>query len=368
MKKLETKNIFTESPEDEQWKMLLYFTYPNNIKRHFDKVGFKKPENELIDVVSGSISQAKEYFDAAKTSSLQIAPLLLYYGVSNLFYGISILTAGIINKISHHGMELRIPNNDSKIADLEVIPCEPKIGALSVFNKRFSPQINICETGKWKVIELLSSIPDILDDFIACYDKGEPHVIPTHMIKNRNSTIEQIELSAVNRFSSYNDALSRIKDYKLCYLPFQASDQMKFIILRHKVYYKEIGIYSISGRKYLQLDHIKNGKPICPSIEIIMFMVLYSLGYISRYHPQIWNPFVRNDISGEKLLIEKFLFYSRRIIPNLALNHLYQKRINFVTESQGMSDLSGIITLEEIQEISHKEVAKTLERERFKIK
>lgn len=365
---MDTKNIFTESPEDEQWRMLLYFTYPNNIKRHLSKLGNQNPDDELIEGISGSISQAKEYFDAAKASSLQIAPLLLYYGVTNLLKGVSDLAAGKINTILNHGMRLDIPIDYCKIADLEVTPHNPENGALSVFNKRFSPQLNICETGSWKIIDLFSSIPDILDDFLSCYENGEPHVIPIHIIKERNSTIEQIELSAISRFSSPEEALSKIIDYKLYYLPFQASDQFQYIILRHKFNAKEIGIYSISGRKYLQLAHIKNGKTICPSVEITMLMTLYSLGFISRYRPQIWNPFVRNDISGEKLLIEKFLFYSRRIIPNLALNHLYQKRIFFITESQGISDLSGIITREEIQEISHREVTKTLERERIRLK
>lgn len=365
---METKKIFTESPEDEQWRMLLYFTYPNNIKQHFDKLGITNPPNELPDRISGSISQAKEYFDATKASSLQIAPLLLYYGVTNLFDGILSLTSGNLNTISDHGMRLKIPNNNCSIADLEVTPRNPKTGALSVFNRSFSPQFNICETGMWKVIELFSSIPDIFDDFVTCYASNEPHVIPIYVIKERNSVIEQIESSVMQRFSSYQEALSRVIDYKLCYLPFQGSLQTKDITLRQKMNAEEIGVHALSGYKYLQLAHKKNGHLVCPSMEIVMFMVLYSLGFISRYHPQIWNPFVRNDISGEKLLIEKFLFYSRRILPNLALNYIYQKRICFVTESQGMSDLSRIIPQEEIQEISRQEVRKVLEREKYRLK
>lgn len=49
--------IYSESPDKEQWKMLLHFTYHRNIERYLDSKGItaSKP---LIEAISGSILQA----------------------------------------------------------------------------------------------------------------------------------------------------------------------------------------------------------------------------------------------------------------------------------------------------------------------
>ena len=99
-----------------------------------------------------------------------------------------------------------------------------------------------------------------------------------------------------------------------------------------------------------------------------MFMALYALGFISRYHPEIWNPFIRNDISGEKLLIEKFLYYSRRFLPNLALNYIMDNKVVFVNETQGFIDNSLYMTKNEVKSIVKEEFRKMMDRERMDLR
>ena len=79
----------------------------------------------------------------------------------------------------------------------------------------------------------------------------------------------------------------------------------------------------------MELPHLKNGKNLNPIQLIILFMGLFALGNISRYKPQIWNPFVRADIIGERLLVERFIAIAKRYIPNLVLNLIRKKRIEF---------------------------------------
>ena len=61
----------------------------------------------------------------------------------------------------------------------------------------------------------------------------------------------------------------------------------------------------------------------CPENEIFfiffpVILFLFIMGSLCRYHPEIWGPFVLNDETGERLLFEKFIYYSRRIIiPNI---------------------------------------------------
>ena len=70
---MKIKKVYTENPEDEQWKILSFYTYPNNVIKYLLKAGIKSPPNDLIESVCGSIAQAKEYFDATKISFLQIS-------------------------------------------------------------------------------------------------------------------------------------------------------------------------------------------------------------------------------------------------------------------------------------------------------
>ena len=72
------KKIFTESPEDEQWKMLLNYTYPNNVKRYFEKKQIINPTDDLVEGICGSISQAKEYLPPGRSKNHQLPVKLRY--------------------------------------------------------------------------------------------------------------------------------------------------------------------------------------------------------------------------------------------------------------------------------------------------
>ena len=50
------------------------------------------------------------------------------------------------------------------------------------------------------------------------------------------------------------------------------------------------------------------------------YVALFTLASLCRYYPERWSPFVMKDTTGEKVLIEKFLYFARRLIPNYVLN------------------------------------------------
>lgn len=89
-----------------------------------------------------------------------------------------------------------------------------------------------------------------------------------------------------------------------------------------------------------------------------MYVALYALGTLCRYHPEKWNPFIRNDITGEKLLVEKFTFYARRLIPNLALNHITGKRMCFTNDKYRQTDKTTPVSRNDVQKIIEEEMRK----------
>ncbi|MCF6409558.1 YaaC family protein [Pseudalkalibacillus salsuginis] len=135
---MEKTYIVTENPEEEQWKLLLRYGYPSNIKKYFDKMQHIHNE-ELIEFIAGSIMQSHAYFESAKHSSLYITPLLIYYGVTNLLAGSASLKLGAKIDIKGHGMTM-IPPTDLKegIGKSFITIKDTEYGGFSKFNKIYS--------------------------------------------------------------------------------------------------------------------------------------------------------------------------------------------------------------------------------------
>lgn len=362
---MEMRKIYTENAEEEQWRIILRYAYENNIKNFLIERGVSSPSEELVENISGSILQAQEYFNASKISTLHISPLLMYYGTTNLYNAIINLTTGQINLIQNHGMQVDITTrNSERIADISVIPRNPSTGALSVFANALSNDTKLCNTGKWSILELIASIPDIYDDTISTYNDVEPFVLPVEVVKQKNMVSERIIKTDFERFNNFEEVLNRLENRKYYLRPQIQKDYVVFI---RKMDFIDESLYSLTGRKYYQISHLKNGSNFTPSLDIILFMLLFSLGYICRYCPQIWNPFIRKDTSGEKLLFEKILQYARRVIPNLMINKLYGQRICFTSEEQGTIDLKSIPQEEDIRNVVQSEIKKYLIMERMKL-
>lgn len=364
---MDIRNVFTESAEQEQWGLLQQFTYTENIKRFLSGKGVSPIDEKLVELISGSILQAKEYFDASKNSSLHISPLLLYYGISNLLNGVASLKLGTSHAITDHGMQLEYSPDKNKIAEAEIKPRNMTTGALSVFEKVFSGKSPIHGSGSWKLIELLGSVPDLRDDFLTCYPGEQSYMIPLHVVKEKGRSLEKIDLKDMPA-KDISALLLRVEGFKENYLEPQSPQNGTTIILRQKINGKEIGVYSLSGIKYLPVAHFKNSRKITLDLITTIFMASFSLGYLCRYRPEIWTPFLRSDTTGERLLVERFIKLSHRLLPNLVLDFILEEKVRFVQEPQGVTDLSSVYTKEELSELVREEIRKKMDEERFRLK
>lgn len=352
---MDVRRIATESPKADQWKLLTQFAYPTNIREYLKNRRCADPGRDTLEYIAGCMRQGEAYFTAAENSPLDIAPLLLYYGAANLLAGVSAMMTGVRLAIKHHGMELVKPGTE-RIADARVKPVHPKIGALQQFCNVFSGGCVLPSRVPWTVEELLGSIPDLKQDFENCYRDALPYTIPVEIVLRRRGSLERIVPSEVGRYKSLEDALARVVGFADAYLDPQYSRQMNYIVLRRKMGAAEIGTYSIFGQKHLQIAHIKNGQDLSPNQIIVMFMGLFALGYLSRYHPELWNPFVRSDETGEKLVIERFLAICQRYLPNLVLNVIRGERIQFVYETEGVLDLTTSPTESDLNEMLERKI------------
>ncbi len=183
---MEVLQFTTENPESDQWRMLLQYSYPANIQRYFKEHHSTNAPKEIEDCISGCFRQGEAYFRAAEKSPIDIAPLLIYYGTTNLLRAAFVMLKGQIPVITDHGMTLKIPLVDNlRIADVEVKPVNKKTGALQIFADEFSNKINIVDGSTWKLEEVLSLVPELKRDFENCYETAASRTIPLELVKRR---------------------------------------------------------------------------------------------------------------------------------------------------------------------------------------
>lgn len=336
----------TENPQKEQWQLLSQFAYTSNIERYLRQKGFDNIDNSIVELIAGSIQQAEAFFISAGNAPIDISPLLLYYGTTNLLTGGYSLLTNTRPPIENHGMV--IPDvAGNQIADVRVLPRNPTKGALQIFCDAFSDSCQITNGDSWTMLEILGSIPDLKHDFESHYRDALCYTAPVEIVITRQRSFERIHNVELQRYPNIADALAKIPNFSRTYLPPQFKSD--YIILHRKRGGVEIGTYSILGSKYLQIGHTKNNRLLNPNLLILMYMGLFILGFLPRYHPELWNPFIRRDSTGEKFIIEKFLSICQRYIPNLTLNFIYGNRIAFVNETEGVRDLSSTITADELE-------------------
>ena len=71
-----------------------------------------------------------------------------------------------------------------------------------------------------------------------------------------------------------------------------------------------------------------------PIQEVLLYMAFYALSFLSRYHPELWNPFVKTDSTGERHVFAKCVDVARRAFPNLVLNQLLGYSVEFGSERE----------------------------------
>ena len=114
------REIFTESPEEDLWRELLQYSYRANVSRYLKEHSLDEDE-DTINTIIGSFLQANEYFKASKSANLQISPLLLYYGATNLLLGLTSLMTGKRPEIKNHGMTAIDSTISTYIAEANVV-------------------------------------------------------------------------------------------------------------------------------------------------------------------------------------------------------------------------------------------------------
>ncbi|MBQ2643111.1 MAG: hypothetical protein IJF94_04845 [Eubacterium sp.] len=361
---MNVKTLYSENPESDIWRELEQFTYEENIKKYFAKRNVE-PDSELINSITGSFLQAHEYFKSANVANLHISPLLLYYGSTNLLYGMTNLLSGEKCIVETHGMRID-PEDSECIADTKLWFNNAEKGGVHVFARALDMNKDLCKYGEWNLKELFGAIAEIAGDFESCYGDSSK-IVFLDVFNTPEGKIEKVYYSSESEKKRVNDTLNQVDGFDDSYLNRtegrSLADNRSYFILRHKINGKDISEMSFSGQPYLRSDYTKNGKGISLSTELNMYISLFVLASLCRYHPEKWGSFVLKDGSGEKLLIEKFIYYAKRMIPNIVLNNLMNTRLTYIPEKYKSTDTIKPIGEHQIKDIVGGEIKKQLTSE-----
>ena len=165
------------------------------------------------------------------------------------------------------------------------------------------------------------------------------------------------------------NVLNNVEDFKKNYLDYQTGYEKEtnrnYLILRKRMTGKNIKKISFSGQPYLQAGIEKNGQLITLPQLFNMYSALFIMGSLCRYHPKIWGAFVLNDETGERLLFEKFIYYSRRIIPNIVLNIINNDDITYVTQRYSTNETIKHVNEHDVKELVRNEIYDIEEKRRM---
>lgn len=354
------KEIYSEHPELEEWSLIEIYSYPNNIMKYFEKNGMENPSNEEIEYIVNSIMQAKEYFMLAKNATLYTQPVLVYYGYINLLSATYVLKNKEIPNIKNHGME--ILKDDNSIGAIKVHMNNENTGALAIFSKLLDPSIDVKRIKDFKIKELFSVIPETLEYCIMSYSDNPIHVIPVDEIVHKEYTEDRIKNYYIILLKDSIETLRNSKQIRDNYLPIIYNESDEFTFLRRKITYSEEYLYSVNNQKYINIPLYCEKDEFMMDNKISMLMILYALSILCRYNPSIWNKFIKLDSSGERLLIQSFINWCIRLIPNYMLNIIEGTNIIFSTKEQGIVYKKD--GENELNDIIKKEIEEYLRRRR----
>ena len=352
--------VFTEKPEDELWRKLLQYTYKAKIKKYFadNSIDVEDTEERLCETITGSLLQAHEYYCLSKSATLHTSPLLLYYGTINLLLGASTLLSGMELDIEGHGMKVIEDSSSNDIGSTKIHFISPKTGGINVFNQRLESSIcPLTDLDDLSIEEILLSVPEIYLEATQCYTENDSYCIPIEQVLTEDGSVERISFQGKSQ-DVIVALLNRVSGFSKSYLTptFSQRETEITAILRHKYLQDSISYQSLTGQPYLIVSHTNKGKNIVLPQWIMMTAALFGMASLCRYYPQIWNPFIRLDEKGEKLLIEKFIGITRRKLPNIILSMIEKCEYSFENKKYEPNNQIKVLGEHEIKALIQSEI------------
>ncbi len=325
------EKIHTEKPLDELWLQLRLFE-----SEYYSKQFFKEKHDEINDeeleklsvIIASNLKQAHEYYSAASSVSILTSPLLYYYGMMCLT---NVLWASL-NKTQpiglSHGLKSKAESTDNQLLSNEYVTVHKK-GSFPELHSCFS-DFPITEGTKFNIKDVLSVIPELKTLYENIYNERSRCI---EVVRNQNGfSYDRKE------FLHFQEILKNNKDFfEQLNVPLynQIDTQLKQTIqiiysgINDKTIFEYPLQKSMNGEIFFTFP-LNAGNTVYAIPEASAhFMVMHCLGMLVRYEPVKWLQIVGGKLSSDINLINQFIEISKRKFPNMVLNGLLGKEMQF---------------------------------------
>lgn len=327
---ISVEKIRTENPLEDVWRQLSLFE-----SVHYSRQFLKEKHHDITDdelkklsvTFASNVKQAHEYYSAASSISILTSPLLYYYGMMCL---VNVLWASLnkTDKIKeHHG--LRSKSDDSDILSLsnEYVNIH-KSGSFPALYACFS-DYPIEGNANIYIKDILSVIPELKPLYEKIYNdcsrtfkltRDDYHLFFDH---NDRPKVQDI-------FKNNGDFFKR---YNVIRTP-NIFDEFNGVCHDKNTLIKYPLQKNINGDIYFVFPiEVENTLYAIPEASA-HFMVMHCLGMLVRYESEKWLQIVSGKISSDVNLIKWFIEISERKFPNMILNGLLSKEVQFTMSNE----------------------------------
>lgn len=350
------KEFYASTIQEGTWRYIDLFTQFANLKKIV-------VNSEKANQICFCLKQAKEYYSAAKNSTLLTKPVLLYYGMLNLAKALILLkkeNVTLNNNLSTHGLKrmqtraikslfslsCRVVNSPNSVFFnlLGVASKDRFILSTIIDNKGAKQEYSSDFTGqsqslgkKFKISEIVCLIPELYEILIEA-SPYIPKTIPISSIflkqrldaEKKNSIITRANLVIrhnknlkIKKVIKSFEKKPVLKDWKFIndrwdvfeYKIDSECEKLTFPDIRETIFREQFGLFA-------------NQKKLAMCELIHHYLLSFILGDAARYSPYLWWKLMDKKINENKIL-EYFLNITEVKFPLLILRELRDELIYF---------------------------------------
>ncbi len=261
------------------------------------------------------LKQARIYLITAETSELLVKPLLYYYGLTSYMKAIILLSEPQYpnnSTVLQHGITTR----KIKKSNYQFMQDEIKIQQNGLFPLYIKTISQDDLTGKKiKIIELISLIPELANEINKLYHIRA--LYPAILNEHSNQDLSLIlNIEILKQFDENIQLFTHwLKSFNITPLNIEIKNKEIIITLDNKEKDNRLLVQDYRGNYFFKNKEAANLQ--IPD-EVIIPIIMYNLGMLSRYEAELWG----NIVNSDTFIIELFLQKTYRIFPNLILNKL----------------------------------------------
>ncbi|PTX53074.1 YaaC-like protein [Melghirimyces profundicolus] len=341
-----------DSPEQKMWNLFLLLENEPLVRSFLEKKyrrsGLDRPERAAFRAAQPLIyyvKQAREYYRAARISSLFARPLLAYYGMMTLTKALVLSRDPDYPRntaVMRHG----VSTAKRKRGYFRFFEDKVRVQRHGLFPELARLKGEEALIGKsWSTRELFSLIPEMQDGYrqlfleetlypvavfhappdekqgMAFYLEDRLldglHLTPRGLAERLNHAGKKGEV----RFA-WEEQRESCHRFRLFWQHRRVSHVNRWGQGFDHPFFRE----DIRGGYYLFVRSV----PAAYLPELFVhYLLLFHLSMLCRYEPPLWGEMIYGMTSEEMVLIEEFLQVTQRKFPNLVLNELFEEKILF---------------------------------------